>query len=367
MPSTHDASGSDNDTSSESRLSLNKSTGNVNQHHPDDYFVSSMDFSEDGTYLITTQSSSTLSDELDHQCLALYSTDSGKCTQEIPSQKYGCDHVKFTHANTTVLFASNNSYDHTVRHLDIQNSRFIRYFKGHQSQVHQIAMNPISNHFSTCAKDHSVRFWDLSDPSCRGKIPNVKGHPCLAYDPKGLVLAIAGALNTVRLYDVRKFTDGPFLNIIVDTEPGDFTNLEFSSDGKYLGISTQHGKAVLVDSFDGKKIAEMDTNSSEQQEPPSSMLPALRPLQLSFTPDSKYVLMGSRFDGLAHAWDLQMMSQGKVNEITMGGVQTGSHSTYRSSSPIHLVKWNPKKVMLATASAGHLALWLPDVGSKVGA
>lgn len=323
--------------------------------------ITSMDFSEDGNYLITTQNASTLHENENsfNQCLAIYSTESGKCTHEIPSLKYGCDSVRFTHTNHLVLFASNNDYDHTVRQLDIQHSRFTRYFKGHQHTVLQIAPNPKSNQFCTVSKDQTLRFWDVSDSACTGKIPNMKGYPSLAYDPKGYVLAVSGALNTVRLYDVRNYSAGPFNSFVVDTEPSNFVNTEFSPDGKYISVSTQSGKTVVIHAFKGNKIYEIDPASNINENSKSNIHPSSTSIIHSYTQDSQYILTGSKYDGHIHAYNIEYIEEGTVPEIIIEASKVNL-----SNAPVHSVLLCPQKVLMAGCAGDHLSFWLPDVDAS---
>ena len=52
----------------------------------------------------------------------------------IPSMKYGADLVRFIHGKQSVLYASKNGWDDSIRFLDFQVNKFLRYFKGHRDQ-----------------------------------------------------------------------------------------------------------------------------------------------------------------------------------------------------------------------------------------
>ncbi|MNE65628.1 hypothetical protein D3C80_1611250 [compost metagenome] len=61
-----------------------------------------MDFSNDGKFLVTSS---------DDETIHVYDCLNGQMTKEIHSKKYGADHIKFTHDNESVLFASRHEFD----------------------------------------------------------------------------------------------------------------------------------------------------------------------------------------------------------------------------------------------------------------
>ncbi|PVV03595.1 hypothetical protein BB560_001918, partial [Smittium megazygosporum] len=85
----------------------------------------SLDFSLDGSHLITTTNNHTLQ---------LFSCISGKRKQIIPSMKYGCDLAIFASSRFDVLHSS-TKLDDTIRLLSIETLGYKRYFKGHLQKV----------------------------------------------------------------------------------------------------------------------------------------------------------------------------------------------------------------------------------------
>jgi COMPASS component SWD2 len=65
-------------------------------------------------------------------------------------------------------------------------------------------MSPVDDTFLSASLDDTVRFWDLRTSACQGLLRR-KGRPSVAYDPNGLVFAIALDNNTIKLYDLRNF------------------------------------------------------------------------------------------------------------------------------------------------------------------
>jgi COMPASS component SWD2 len=68
-------------------------------------------------------------------------------------------------------------------------------------------MSPLDDTFISGSLDDTVRLWDLRTPNCQGLV-NIRGNPCVAFDPTGAVFAIgldSYGGGSVRLYDVRNF------------------------------------------------------------------------------------------------------------------------------------------------------------------
>ena len=127
------------------------------------------------------------------------------------SKKYGVDLVRFTHHANTVLCASKNSWDDSLRYLSLHDNRYLRYFKGHRDRVVSLAVAPSADHFLSASLDETVRVWDLRSPQCSGvmRLPRLS-RPAVAYDPQGLIFGVAAGNNTVKLLDARAFDRGPF-------------------------------------------------------------------------------------------------------------------------------------------------------------
>jgi len=71
-------------------------------YHENSNVINSMDFSEDGSLLITAS---------DDESMILYHADTGSLEKKLFSKKYGVDKIRFTHQNNAVLCASKNNWD----------------------------------------------------------------------------------------------------------------------------------------------------------------------------------------------------------------------------------------------------------------
>lgn len=305
--------------------------------------INSMDFSDNGELLVTAS---------DDESLRLYSCVEGTPERMLYSKKYGVDQVRFTHHNNTVICASKNNWDQTVRYLSLHDNRFLRYFKGHRDRVTSLSMSPADDHFLSASLDGSVRLWDLRVNGCQGMMrlgqEEAAGGQSLAvaFDPEGLIFAVAGAHNHVKLYDARTYDQGPFSTFAVQlphpSNPSasrnsralQWTGLEFTNDGRHILLSS-HSAWLSIDAFKGQVVAEYGGHANDDR----------LPLVASASPDCKHVLCGSA-EGKVHVWDLE---SGRKS-----GVWQDQHP-----GPVTLVRWNPTYRFVASACTA-LCFWLPQ-------
>lgn len=183
------------------------------------------------------------------------------------------------------------------------------------------------------------------------------GAALAAFDPQGLIFAVATGSKYLRLYDARNWERGAFTTFEL-TNPesssgstGTWSNLQFSPDGKEILIGTSSSSlnnpstsAFLLDSFDGnvKGTLELSLNSN-----PNVLVNCFQ-----YTPDSKFII-GGRSDGQIDVWNTT------DNKITNGSnsnlnVSRPIVDTIEgvSKDPIRALAFNPKLAMLATVGDG---------------
>lgn len=88
----------------------------------------------------------------------------------IYSKKYGCDHVKFTHKNTTIVHASTKGDEMelgTLRYLSLHDNKYLRYFRGHENLITSVQVAPKDDLIMTASLDKTVRLWDLRSVNCQ--------------------------------------------------------------------------------------------------------------------------------------------------------------------------------------------------------
>ncbi|XP_054712122.1 WD repeat-containing protein 82-like [Uloborus diversus] len=286
--------------------------------------ISSIDFSSDGNTLISSS---------DDDSIVIYDCEKGVHKRTLHSKKYGADLVRFTHAENSAVHSS-TKIDDTIRYLSLHDNKYIRYFTGHTKKVVSLSMSPIDDSLISGSLDKSVRLWDLRSPNCQGLIAQ-SGKPIASFDPEGLIFAVANNSEDIKLYDLRSFDKGPFNTFVPPKEDvAEWMSLKFSPNGKMLLIST-NGQAVhILDAYHGKNLATFTSRANSKG----------IPLEASFSPDSQFVFSGST-DGTIHVWNAET---GLKTTILQGG----------HSSPMHCVQFNPKYMMLVSAST-QMAFWLP--------
>ncbi|KAF9101004.1 member of Set1p complex, histone methyl transferase [Mortierella sp. GBA35] len=342
--------------------------------------ITSIHFDDSGSKCVTSAQD---------ESLHVYDCNTGKLEKTLFSKKYGVNLARFTHRSTSVVYASTKE-DDTLRYLSLHDNKYIRYFKGHEKRVTSLEMSPLDDQFLAGSED-TVRLWDLRSPNCQGAL-SVLGQPVVAFDPSGLVFVVAVG-SILRLYDVKSFDQGPFTSATIgsslDIDPTTIfaTQIEFSSDGKNLLVTTASDAHYIVDAYIPTntrfKLVGHNTYGTEAFTSGS---------EACWTPDGKCVVSGSR-DGDIYVWDISKaiadQAAGLVNGggLTIGGSNNGAgggggpnnssahllksngelrpFKTLKAhGTPSHIVAFNPKYLMMVSGST-ELAFWEPDPNSAV--
>jgi len=293
--------------------------------------INAIDFSSNGELCVTSAND---------QLISVYNCVDGSQEKQLPAKKYGASQIRFTHDNKSVIHASNVEWSDDIRYLSLHDLRYLRYFKGHRKAVVSMAMSPASDHFTSGSLDGTVRFWDVRVPQCQGLIRTRARRPVVAYDPAGAVFAAGVGENTVKLYDVRNVSQGPFATfnqIIPNTQPEvQWSQLTFSPDGNYILAATLDGQLLLIDAYQPGHVVQRYAGHQNSNN---------LALEACFSADAQYVLSGSE-DGVVYAWN-----------TLEGGTP---HKLIGHQSVVQCVRWNPKKMMLASGCCS-LAFWLPTL------
>ena len=195
----------------------------------------------------------------------------------------------------------------------------------------------------SCSLDDTLKLWDFRHPSSVGTLSFV-GPTVASYDPEGIIFAVGIRTQKIKLYDMRKINKEPFSEFIIQIEAtntrADWSNLQFSPNGRYILISTNGAIIRLIDSETGRFLhnfigqADLDCDK----------------IEASFTPDSKFVICGSA-GGVLHIWSVLLGN--KVAELDSGNTNT-----------IQFSKVNDRALMLAS-TCKQMLFWLPDL-SRLG-
>jgi len=286
--------------------------------------VNSVDFSTDGTLLISSS---------DDDSIIIYNCVEGLQNRHTFSKKYGVDLIRLTHATNTAIHAS-TKVDDTIRYLSLHDNKYLRYFRGHTKKVTCLCMSPTDDFFISGSMDKTLRLWDLRSDNCQGMM-NLPSRPVAAFDPEGLIFGVGMDSHLIKLYDLRTFDKGPFSTFKIPREVDcDWTGLKFSPEGKFILVTTNGSALRLVDAFNGSVKNNLLGHVNELG----------APLEASFSPDGNYIFSGAS-DGSVTCWQ----------------VETGGKTSLQNKfqpGPVQCCQFNPKFMMMVTACQ-HIALWLP--------
>lgn len=155
----------------------------------------------------------------------------------------------------------------------------------------------------------------------------------VAFDPQGLIFAVATGSKLIRLYDARNWERGAFTTFQLNNpesssgDTGTWNNLQFSPDGKeiLIGTSIASTTGIILDSFDGSIKGTFESTSQHAG-------------AITYTPDSKFII-GGRSDGQLDVWASD--KYGKPVVETIEGF---------SRESIKALAFNPKYALLATVN-----------------
>lgn len=327
--------------------------------------ITGITFDDRGDHLVTAAEDETF---------RLYSCKTAKPPKILYSKKYGVDLPRFTHKSSAIIHASTKE-DDTIRYHSLHDNKYLQYFKGHKGKVISLEVSPVDDGFMSSSMDKTVRLWDLRAPTCRGLL-TLPSFPIIAYDSTGVVFAVAvNHYSRILLYDQANYDKAPFLTITLSDptlaqisyppRPIYMTSMSFSSNGKYLLVGCSGDAHYILDAFEGHLLAKLEGHIGLERRN-SSAPPSIEPAkgssgeEVSWTPDSKYIVGGS-LEGRVFVWDLQNLPS------RTGDVDLNLHPLRIQPlvvldghpGPSRCVKFNPRYAMMCTGGA-ELAFWLPD-------
>ncbi|TFK27158.1 WD40 repeat-like protein [Coprinopsis marcescibilis] len=342
-------------------------TGPQRPSHQGPKQITGICFDDKGEFLITAAEDETF---------RTYNCKTGKPLRTLYSKKYGVDLPRFTHKSSAIVYASTKE-DDTIRYHSLHDNKYLQYFRGHKARVISLEVSPVDDGFMSGSLDKTVRLWDLRSPTCRGLL-SLPEPPVIAYDSSGMVFAVGvNHYSRIMLYDQAHFDKAPFLTIELEDmylaqtsfppRPIFMTSLSFSSNGKYILVGCSGNAHYIIDSFEGLVLARLEGHIGLERRSlnaPPDIEPArgISGEEVSWTPDSKYVIGGS-LDGKVFVWSIQPLESdppppGGAKPL-LKRIHPISNLEGQPTAPTRCVRFNPRLGMLATAGP-ELAFWLPD-------
>ncbi|KAL7752181.1 hypothetical protein RI367_002226 [Sorochytrium milnesiophthora] len=334
--------------------------------------ITSLAFDDTGAYCVVAS---------EDDSIRIYDCNSASLVRTLYSKKYGVHLARFTHRSQNVLYASTKN-SHDIRYLSTTDNKFISYFKGHTNSVVSLEMSPVDDMFISASVDGTVRLWDTRTPNCQGSLQVPKQNSTVVgIDPSGAVFAVAthdpnnpNVLPNISLYDIRNFEAGPFENQPIHDPTSSYssatppfmppmTGLRFSNDGQKVMITTSGDTHYILNSFNpSQTLTKVGTGGNVASSYGSKLFGS----EADITPDSSYVIAGTSSDGgTIVIYDISTPSSLTHEQLqsipvppSMG--QQLSVLDYVAPTPISMVAFNPKFMMMASTSQASLAFWIPD-------
>lgn len=374
--------------------------------------INSLDISKDGMIVAAST--------LDHNII-LWNLEA-KSEFVMPVYKYGANHVSILPGGDQAITSSTKT-NNDLRMLSWANPSalsYVRYFHGHTGQVCSLSVSSDGrNIISAAALDKKIFLWDILHEKPVGKIdlmpippsfrvydsniygkgwhgsgpppkPRVVGfpQPVVAFDPANVVFGMMCKSNDeiLKLYDMRNYSNGPFLTVkhdftgkLLSSYPKDsddttlkmsmitaigseFNDMKFSPDGQYILVNTNGPLFYVLDALTGnlvnvfgRKHREYDNSFSYPNYSPGiSNMP-----EVSFSHDSQYVLGGNGDlnDPRIYVWSVETGEEvGIINKKTPR--ITGRYSNHPHFGMCYL-KVNPVYMSIVVAGGRRITVYAP--------
>ena len=275
--------------------------------------------------------------------VCIYDCEKGERTKLLQSKKYGVDNIRFVHSGTlSAVCSSRNEFDFSLRYWDLYENKFVRYFKGHISDVKSLDVHPYDDLFLSSSSDKTTFLWDLRKEKPVGRIP-ARHTPASAFDKQGLIFGVCAGDQKVHLFDSRSFDKGEFVYFDVSRYLADpshhLSRMIFSPCGKFILLTTNTGQIFTIDSFKGNLVATYSTGGIDHDPIPS------------FSPDSQYVACGSP-TGQVNVFRASSSAEDSIKTASIVARLDGHTTAPR------MTLFNPTRTLLASACTS-VALWIP--------
>jgi len=228
-------------------------------------------------------------------------------------------------------------------------------------------MNPANDTFISVAPQEALCFWDLRVANALGRLGLREGaspgpsaaNALAAYDPQGLIFAVAVENQYLRFYDARKWERGHFASFQLNEQNGSapfptgrWNGIKFSPDGERILVSVTHPQAAgfVLDAFKGDVI---DVLGMADPLPPHVRYSTN---SFAFTPDAQWIA-GGRSDGTCSLWSTAAKpSDSKPPPISAPIINA---LPGYSREAIQTIAFNPKMATFITTADTAVCFHLP--------
>ena len=184
--------------------------------------ISSLDFSLDGTKIISGHFDSTIT---------LWDVETGKEIKTFTGHSGNVTSVAFSQKNYKQIISG--SSDKTIKLWDIETGKVIKTFKGHKDEINSVAFSPDGKEIISGAEnqDRTIKLWDIETEK---EIKTFKGHSyevtSVAFSPDGTKIISGSYDRTIKLWDIETGEEIKTFK----RHLGSIKSVAFSPDGKKI-------------------------------------------------------------------------------------------------------------------------------------
>ena len=301
--------------------------GNEVAHFKLDNWVTSVQFSPDGTHILIGG----------HEDNAvLYNIETKQKTKVFEGHS---DWVNAVDISDDSRYLLTGSRDHTTKIWNFSTGQEIRTLTGHTGEVTSVCFSPDGKYILTGSEDRTAKLWKVSSGR---ELHTFREHTHVVssvdFSPDGSYLVTGGYDELVVVWDISsrneviRFQDFSWVN-----------DVKFTLDGQHVAAVNWRAVTTLWNLQTGEKVQVFEGRSK-------------RPITTVFSPDGNYILTGSARDNAVRRWDLRAGRlsvfggghSNTVNSIAVSGnsryIVTGSFDEtakiwdYSTGSEIHVLE-----------------------------
>lgn len=241
-------------------------------------YVNSVDFSPDGSHIVTTS---------DDQTARIWDASNGKELLTFYGQTINLTNAAYSPDGRRIVTAIGNSQ---ARVWDAATGQELLTLAGHRTDLTNVAFSFDGSRIVTASRDGTARVWNVSPSSefltlVNGPAIASQIGAKLAYSPEGTRLAVAYFDAAAKIWDLT--TGKLYLRLIGHTGPIVF--IAYNFDGTRIATGAMDGTAKLWDAKTGKELLTLSGHDDAV-------------LGVTFSPDGSRLATAS-FDSTARVWD----------------------------------------------------------------